>query len=115
MRRGVLFLLLASCAGPPAGESDDPAALLDLLDHRDPLRREEAAHRLSIAGLTIPENRDTEGLRAGIARAVEERDPQRMIWRAYHALRAGCLARDWARLSDALSRQGFKLVEIYEP
>jgi hypothetical protein len=46
---------------------------------------------------------------------LEERDPQPMVWRAYHALRSGCLAREWSRVSEALSRQGFRLIEIYEP
>jgi hypothetical protein len=47
--------------------------------------------------------------------ALEERTPERIVWRAYHALRAGCLARPWSRVSDALSRQGFRLIEIFEP
>jgi hypothetical protein len=119
----VLFCLLASgstllatsCASTPAEEPEDPAALVELLDHADPFRREEAAHRLSIAGLTIPENQDSERMKEAVARALEERDPQRMVWRAWHALRAGCLAREANRVQDALTRQGFRLIEIYEP
>src|SRR6185436_18392694 len=58
---------------------------------------------------------DTAAMRQGISAAVEERTPERMVWRAYHALRVGCLARPWSRVSDALSRQGFRLIEIFEP
>jgi len=116
MRRAVLlFGLLASCAHAPVDEPDDPAGLIELLDHPDLLRREEAAHRLSILGLKIPENGDTARLKEGLAQAVAERDPQRIIWRAYHVLRAGCLAREGIRVDDALSSQGLRLIEIYEP
>lgn len=123
-----LLLVLASCAGPSAAEeSEDPSAPVDLLGHAHPLRREEGAFRLSIAGGSIPESlegrdralafaeADTESMRQGVSLALEERDPQRMVWRAYHALRRGCLARAWSRVSDALSRQGYRLIEIYEP
>ncbi len=123
MRPAILFLgllggstlLATSCTSAPTDEAEDPAALLELLDHRDPFRREEAAHRLSIAGLTIPENQDTERMRESVSRAVQEGEPQRMVWRAYHALRGGCLAREANRVQDALTRQGFRLIEIYEP
>jgi hypothetical protein len=116
MRSSVfLAALLASCASAPAGEPDDPAALVDQLDDKDLFRREEAACRLSIQGLRIPDNDDTARIEEGLQRALGEGDPQRMLWRAYHVLRAGCLARDWSRVSDALSRQGLRFTEIYEP
>jgi hypothetical protein len=111
----LLVALLSACAQAPADEPDDPAALIEQLDDRDPFRREEAACRLSILGLTIPDNADTTRIGEGLQRALGEADPQRMLWRAYHALRTGCLARDWGRVSDALSRQGLRLTEIYEP
>jgi len=107
--------LLASCAHAPADEPEDPTALIEQLDDKDIFRREEAACRLSILGLTIPDNADTARIGEGLQRALGEGDPQRMLWRAYHALRAGCLARDWSRVADALSRQGLRLIEIYEP
>jgi hypothetical protein len=122
-----LVLVLASCAVPAGDPADDPAAVIDLLGHADALRREEGAFRLSILGRAIPEalegreralayaEEDTLSMREGISRALEERDPERMVWRAYHALRSGCLARDWSRVSEALSRQGFRLIEIFEP
>lgn len=120
--------LLGSCAG--AGileEPDDPAALAEMLGSGDPLRREEAAHRLSLLGVTVHEalgpraqvaallDEDTASMRVELARALGERDAPRIVWRAYHILRGGCLGRDWGRVSDALSRQGFRLSEIYEP
>jgi hypothetical protein len=122
-----LLVAFASCAGPFVGETDDPALVIELLGNSNSFRREEGAFRLSVLGRAIPEalegreralafaEEDTASMREGIARALEERDPQRMLWRAYHALRAGCLARDWNRVSDALARQGFRLVEIFEP
>jgi hypothetical protein len=117
--RFAFLLLLGACATAPEAP-EDPDALIRLLSHSHPLRREEAAFRLSLAGGTIPEGiafaeEDTAAMRQGISAAVEERSPERMVWRAYHALRAGCLARPWSRVSDALSRQGFRLIEIFEP
>jgi hypothetical protein len=117
--RFALLLLLGACATAPEAP-EDPEALIRLLSHSHPLRREEAAFRLSLAGGMIPEGvpfaeEDTAAMRQGISAAVEERSPERMVWRAYHALRAGCLARPWSRVSDALSRQGFRLIEIFEP
>lgn len=121
-----LAALLVSCATAPES-TEDPSELLRLLGHSHPLRREEGAFRLSLAGGTIPDalegqeralayaEEDTASMRQGISLALEERDPQRMVWRAYHALRGGCLARPWSRISDALSRQGFRLIEIFEP
>jgi hypothetical protein len=125
MRFAFVFLL-AGCASAP-GTPDDPAEPIALLGHSNSLRREEGAFRLSLAGGAIPEaleghdralayaEDDTSGMRQGISLAIEERDPQKMVWRSYHALRVGCLARPWSRVSDALSRQGFRLIEIFEP
>jgi len=103
-------------------ESDPPATLLN---HPDPARREEAAARLSIRGWTIAEalegkgspqvDEDGAGLRKGVQDAVAETSPERMIRRAWHALRLGCLAREARRVSAALGTQGFRLIEIYEP
>jgi len=121
------MLLLVSCSSPAVEERDDPEEILELLGRSDSRRREEGAYRLAIAGGTIPDaiqgranalafaEEDTASMRQGIARALEEKSPETMVWRAYHALRAGCLAREWSRVSDALSRQGFRLIEIYEP
>jgi hypothetical protein len=126
MRSAFLLLLLGGCAAAPEA-SEDPAELIQLLGHSHPLRREEGAFRLSLAGGTIPEalegqeralayaEEDIGAMRQGISLALEERDPGKMVWRAYHALRLGCLARPWSRVSEALSRQGFRLVEIFEP
>jgi hypothetical protein len=111
----LLAALLASCAQSPADLPEDPAALAGQLGDPDLFRREEAACRLSILGLTIPENGDTARIGEGLERALAEGDPQRMLWRAYHALRAGCLARDWSGVAEALSKQGFRVQEIYEP
>jgi len=116
MRAGIPVLaFLSACAGASVEERDDPSALIELLDHRDPLRREEAAHRLSILGVTIPANRDTTAIREELTRALQESSPERKIWRAWHLLRAGCLARDGARVEQELVKQGFGLIEIYEP
>jgi hypothetical protein len=122
----VLLVGLTSCAGVPSGEAlETPAALASLLNHPDPARREEAAARLSIRGTTIAEalggkisaraEEDTASLRARIKEALAEPSAERMIRRAFHALRAGCLARDAQRVSAALGGQGFRLIEIYEP
>ena len=124
----LLAVLLASCVAPSSAEvPEDPAEVIRLLGHSHPFRREEGAFRLSIAGGTIPAaleghpralayaEEDTASMRQGLSLALEERDPQKMIWRAYHALRGGCLARPWSRVSDALAQQGFRLIEIYEP
>jgi len=118
MRTAWLLLLLGCATAPEVPE--DPQELIRLLSHSHPLRREEAAFRLSLAGGTIPEGlakaeEDTESMRQEISLAIEERDPQRLVWRAYHGLRVGSLARPWSRVSDALTRQGFRLIEIYEP
>jgi len=124
------LLILASCATAPFDEPDPPDLLASLLENADPGVREEAVSRLSIQGGSIPEllegverpekalayaEEDTASIRQGITRALEDRNHELMVWRAYHALRAGCLARHWSRVSDALSRQGFRLIEIYEP
>src|SRR5579862_7092670 len=127
MRRWLVLLVgLSSCSDvPPDGEPDPPAALAFLLDHPDPARREEAATRLSIRGLTVAEalegkllarvEEDTGSLRLGIREALVEPSAERMIRRALHSLRAGCLARDARRISAALAAQGFRLIETYEP
>jgi hypothetical protein len=117
MRAGIpLVALLSACAGASVPERDDPPALAELLQHRDPFRREEAAHRLSILGVTIPANRDTTAMREELRRALQENStPERKIWRAWHLLRAGCLARDGALVEQELAKQGFGRLEIYEP
>jgi hypothetical protein len=101
--------------------------LATLLVSDDPLSREEGAHRLSLLGRTVHEtlgetgrsadavDRDTAAMRERVEAALEERDAERIAWRAYHALRGGCVGRDWKRISDALAQQRFRLVEIYEP
>ncbi len=129
MRASAAWLaFLAACSG--AGfldEPDDPAVLGALLGSDHPLKREEAAHRLSLLGRTVHEavagrpqvealvDQDTASMRAGLAGALEERDAGRIVRQAYHALRGGCLGREWSRVSDALARQRFRLIEIYEP
>jgi hypothetical protein len=128
MRPQVLLLLLSACSAPPdVADPREPEEAVELLGRADVRRREEGAYRLSILGGTIPDalagrenalafaEEDTASMRQGIALALEERDPHRKIWRAWHALRAGCLAREWSRVSAALSTQGFRLLEIYEP
>jgi hypothetical protein len=124
--RSAFLLLVLGCATAPE-VPEDPAELIRLLGHSNPLRREEGAFRLSLSGATIPDalegseraiayaEEDTGTIRQGISSALEERDPEKLVWRAYHALRVGCLARPWSRVSDALSRQGFRLIEIFEP
>lgn len=123
MRLALPLLLLASCAAPAPEE--DPFELALYLHHPDPSFREEAAARLSIAGAALSEmvegkalarfEQDTDSLRARVAAARAEPDPERMIWRAWHALRLGCLAREGKRVGAALAAQGFRLIEIYEP
>src|SRR5262245_60082130 len=102
MRAAILLLPgLLSCAPPILDEPESPSAAVRLLEHSNALRREEGAFRLSLAGGTIPDDlegieralayaeEDTASMRQGISLALEERDSQRMVWRAYHALRAG--------------------------
>lgn len=124
-------LLVGALAACSAAGAETPAeslpAALDLLGRSDPLLREEGATRLSILGGVLPralEGRpaalacaeaDTASMAARIEEALELRDPQRMLWRACHALRGGCLAREWAPVSEALARQSFRFTEIYEP
>lgn len=129
MRAALLILPLAlSCAGPaPVETPDDPAALLELLGHSNSFRREEGAFRLLLLGGRIPDaiegneralayaEEDLTSIRQGISQALEERQPERMVWRAYHALRGGVMARDWSAVSLALAVQGYRLSEIYEP
>src|SRR5579864_1588648 len=127
MRAWVALLIgLSSCAEvSPAADPDTTAALASLLNHPDPLRREEAATRLSIRGSTLAEalggtasaraEEDTASLRSGIREALAEPSAERMIRHAWHSLRAGCLARDAKRVSAALGAQGFQVIEIYEP
>lgn len=119
--RAVLFLLLCSCAAPPPERDGDPADLAELLTHPDVSRREEGLARLSIRGATLDASvsalleADTDSMGARMKEALAEPTPERMIWRAYHVLRSGCLAREARRVSPALREQGFRLIEIYEP
>jgi hypothetical protein len=128
MKAALPFLLvLASCAGVPPPAPEDLDLLIDRMAHPEASRREEAAYRLAIAGESIPavlEGReealeaaaaDTASMRDRISRALQEKTPERQVWLAWHALRLGCLARDWSRIFDALARQGCRLIEIYEP
>ncbi len=122
-----LLLILASCGGPSLKEPEDLALLLDLMGRDDVLHREEAVYRLSIAGESIPAvlegkdralelaQADTSSIRDRVALALKESRPERQVWFAWHALRLGCIARDWSRIYDALTRQGCRLIEIYEP
>lgn len=124
MRAALLVLagLLASCAAAPPPAPPDPATLFG---SPDLFRREEGAARLATLNRTIQEalddralavaDADTAALRERLDEAAAERTPERMVWKAWHALRAGSLARDWKRLSGALSRQGLRFTEIYEP
>jgi hypothetical protein len=112
----VITAVLAGCA--PAArpeEPEDPAALSALLGDGDARRREEAVQRMARAGLSVPPTEDTEGVGSEVLRALREDSPERMVWRAWHAIRLGCLAREWARVSEALARQGFRKSEMYEP
>ncbi|MBV8881816.1 MAG: hypothetical protein JO332_17795 [Planctomycetaceae bacterium] len=121
MRRTLALLLLTSCADvPPPADREDPAALARLLRDADPDRREEGVSRLAVRGLALQSippllEEDTDSLRAGVEEALAEPAPERMVWRAYHRLRLGCLAREPTRVSSALRAQGFRLLEIYEP
>jgi hypothetical protein len=107
---------LAGCA--PAvrpEEPEDPEKLLMLWRDGDARRREEAVQRMARAGLSVPATEDTESVGPEVLRALLERSPERMVWHAWHAIRLGCLAREWTRVSDALTRQGFRRSEVYEP
>ena len=129
MRASILLLAaLSACAAPAANDAlDDPATLLQQLNSSQPPRREEAVQRLAILGRTIDDElkgfdtnlarqeEDSLSMAAGVAAALEKSDPQRSVWRVWHLLRRGCLAREESRLADALARQGFRLIEIYEP
>ena len=107
-----LWVALGGCSTPTMREEpDDPAVLRRMLSNADPLRREEAAQRLLRLGVLVDEAADLSFL----GRALEERDPQRMVWRAWHAVRVGCLGREWSRVESALQLQGFQLKERYEP
>jgi hypothetical protein len=122
----LLLFCLASCAtAAPAGEREPHPPLAVRLDQPDPARREEAVAAVSIRGLTLAEvsggrtparsDEDAASLRSGIAAALAEAGPERMIRHAYHTLRLGCLAREAKAVSAALAAQGFRLMEIYEP
>jgi hypothetical protein len=131
MRAGSLSLLalaISCSAAPPEAPGEDPGELAALLASGDPLRREEAAHRLVLRGRTVREaaadprvlallDEDTASMGAELARIFEVVPGRydRRLRDAYHALRGGCLGREWRLLSAALARQGFRLVEIYEP
>ena len=125
MRLALPLILLASCAAPPETEREDPSGAALLLNHADPDRREEAVARLSILGYTLSDalgswtlvrqEEDTASLRTGLREAMTEPSPERRIWRAWHLLRRGCLAREGKQVAAALGAQGFRLIEIYEP
>ena len=110
-------MLAAGCASSTVPEEpDDPEVLHNMLRNADPLRREEAAQRLLRRGMTIDEEGgQTDGLKSVLDIVLKEPDPQRLIWRAYHAIRERCLARDWKIVAANLDRQGFRLQEMYEP
>lgn len=123
-----LVLLLAACSSVPPKDPEDLALVYHLVASTDPLQREEGLYRLSIAGLTIldaaeekegilrPLDADTASVRDRIRQVLqEEKTPERQVWRAWHLLRLACLARYWSSVYDALTRQDFGLVEIYEP
>jgi len=125
MRAAAVLLtgLLCSCAGiPPPAPPVDPAAPFL---HSDPAHREEGAYRLALLDRTVSEaldgralaaaEADTAALRERLDQAAEEKVPEKMVWRAWHALRCGSLAREGKMLSASLSRQGLRLLEIYEP
>jgi hypothetical protein len=122
----VLLACLASCApAAPAGVQETPIPPVQLLDHPDPARREQAVAGVSVRGLTLEEacggriparsEEDAASLRSGIREALTEPGPERMIRHAWHSLRLGCLAREAKAVSAALAAQGFRLLEIYEP
>ena len=114
--RSALLCLLAACSSSvPRDGPEDPAALAFMLESDVPLRREEAAQRMARLGLVAPRNADTGAVGVGIAQALVERAPERMVWIAHHALRRGCLAREWKGVSDVLAGERLRLVEIYEP
>ncbi len=116
MRAGIpLLVFLSACAGASVEEADDSAELLTLLDHQDPSRREEAAHRLSLLGQKVSSNDDTARMRERVLEALLQGDPQMLLWRAYHILRLGALGRPWALVEAALAQQGLRFTEIYEP
>jgi len=122
-----LLLVVASCAGVPDRDPEDLAMVLHLMGRSDAALREEGVHRLSLTGATILEvvedreyllqqlEADTASMRERITRALKESSPERQVWLAWHALRLGCLARYWSNAYDALTRQGCRLIEIYEP
>jgi hypothetical protein len=122
-----LVLILASCGAPPLKEPEDLVLLVDLMGRGDAFHREEAAYRLSIAGERIPEvlegreralefaEGDLATMRQRLNFALNVADPERQVRLSWHALRLGCLARDWSRVYDSLTRQGCRLIEIYEP
>lgn len=124
MRAPLLLLagVLASCAEAPSAPPRDPATLFT---NPDLFRREEGAARLAIQNRTVQESLDGPALEAAdadmdalLARlddVAEEKTPERMVWRAWHTLRCGGLAREWKPLFESLSRQGLRLEEIYEP
>jgi len=119
--RAAFLLLLCSCAAPPPEHAEDPAEIEELLKHPDVDRREEGLARLAIRGATLDRpvssllETDTDSISARMQESLAEPTPERMLWRAYHGLRAGCLAREGKRISSALREQGFRLIEIYEP
>src|SRR5437016_7927232 len=99
----VLLIVFGGCSTSIRREEpDDPAVLRLMLGDDDPLRREEAAQRLLRLGVRV----DEAAKLSSLERALEERDPQRMVWRAWHAVRVACLGREWSRVESALQLQG---------
>jgi hypothetical protein len=110
-------LLAAGCSAAPEPEGpEDPEALAGLLRSPDPLSREEAMVRLGRLGrLADGGAEDTGRMAVRVRDALRERDPERMVFLAWHSLRLGLLSREWAEVSTALARMPFRLTEIYEP
>lgn len=113
----LLCLALAACAAPrDLDEPEDPQQLAEMLSSGDPSRREEALQRMVRRGLVAPAgSADTDAMAERVLGALGEREPEPLVWRAWHAVRLGSLAREWSGVSAALARQNFRLVEIYEP
>ncbi len=132
MRPWILFagLAHAACTAVPQAPPEDPATLTAALADPDPERREEALGLLARRGRTAqawleehrPEalallERDSRSMAAELdgVMATERGSWDRALWRAWHVIRTGCLAREWTALSKALTAQRFQLREIYEP
>lgn len=132
MRRFVLWIaILAGCSSappPPPDPKEDLRELAAMLQCDDPLKREEAGYRIARLGLSVdgfereqgsngfvPSLMDTASIRNNVERALHEDSPERLLWRAYHAIRVGSLGRLWKTVRDALPDQGFQFTEAYDP